>query len=177
MFEVKPDVYLRLSNPNLTIESFEFYFDYDTEESLKLFEQNYKFKNLKLDENFKKVYPTFFHIEKLDDPDRIHFMFEFGRFCNFFGITYEEYRAMVKKHHNLYPFPIIGKFTIKDGNNTIECPFRAETLHGDSFVINYSKNDIFLIKYVAQDECQFKLHRDLSAKELKFYEDYLMDWK
>ena len=172
------DVILTIVRPDLSINDFEYHFDYG-EESMNLFKQNYP--NIKFDKDFQDKYPTFFEIRKEQKyegtPQFIFFKFEFGKFCNYYKITYENYQEMEKKNQNLLPFPIIGKIIVIDGEEEIICNFTAETLNPDYFIITFPKNDKYVLWYKRHDKCEFILLKDLSKKEKRWLDDYLLGWK
>ena len=179
MFEFDVQLFLSFKD-KLTIESYEYQFDYSSE-NITLFEKNYGFTNIKFDENFKATYPKFFVVEKCgrikDEPEYLHFKFKFGKFCNFYKITSENFLDMYKKGNNYFPFPLIGKAIIKDGNEKIECNFKSKIMSGTMFILLYPGNDIYFLKYINQDLCEFTLFKNLTEKEKIEYDNYMAQYE
>ena len=79
-------------NEKILFQKVDFNVDYG-EDKIERFNKVYKNK-INLNEEFKKVYPTFFHFNRCGF-NLIDRSFEFGKFCNIYGITMEEYENML----------------------------------------------------------------------------------
>ena len=104
MFDIIANVVLSFDN-NLIIQNFSYDFDYG-KENIELFKKIYAPKGIIFDENFKKIYPTFFNIKRYhsvnDSPIYFSFEFKFGKFCNYFKISSKDYYEMYKTGQNFY---------------------------------------------------------------------------
>ena len=175
MFEFHVEVFLSFA-PKFTIKNFNYDFDY-SEESMNFFKKNYS-GIINFDENFKKEYPKFFSITKYDSEDNtMNFRFEFGKFCNHYNITRKIYLELKKELKNFFPFPLIGNITVIEDKEEISVSFKSRVLHNAMFILVYPENDVYTLKYTSQEYCEFQLLRDLSEKEKRKYEDFLIHYR
>lgn len=172
MNEIKVFTNLNIINPELFYEKIDYTFDYNEE---SIYNRSYS----RLINNVNKLkndYRYYFEIKKISNKS-IYFSFEFGRFCNEFGISYEYYKDLIEKKENELPFPIIGKIIAKKKDKTFECCFRSESFNHTGFYLNYPANDVYLIAYHSNTFCEFNLLEDLTKEEKMEYENYLLFWK
>ena len=133
------------------------------------------------DENFKKIYPTFFNIKRYnsveDSPTYFIFEFKFGEFCNYFKISAKDYYEMYKIRHNYYPFPLIGNIEVKNGEELIDCKFSSQMMSSGMFILFYPKNDKYFLDYESQNFCVFKLIKNLTEQEAKRYKSFMEEYE
>ncbi len=175
MFEFHVEVFLKFV-PKFIMKDFNYKFDF-SEEKVKLFKASSIITNNKNDENFKEEYSKFFCINKYDSRNYIHFKFEFGKFCNYYGITSEKYHKMKDECENFFPFPLIGDILIIDNDKEIKCQFKSRVLNDGMFILVYPENDEYMLKYTSQHSCEFILLKDLTPEEKQHYKNYLWNYR
>ena len=179
MFDIIANVVLSFDN-NLIIQNFSYDFDYG-KENIELFKKIYAPKGIIFDENFKKIYPTFFNIKRYhsvnDSPIYFSFEFKFGKFCNYFKISSEDYYEMYKKGQNFYPFPLVGNIEVKNGEELIDCKFISQMMSSGMFILSYPKNDEYFLDYESQNFCVFKLIKKLTEKDAERYKLFMKEYE
>ena len=160
-------------NEKILFQKVDFNVDYG-EDKIERFNKVYKNK-INLNEEFKKVYPTFFHFNRYGF-NLIDCSFEFGKFCNTYGITMEEYENMLANKTVNLPFPLVGSITVEYNNEELNCKFGVYTINSRVFLINFPENEKYFIKYDNFLYCELKLISDASEKEKEEYKNFCLNW-